>query len=219
MVIEVFPPPLYSELFPRFFFFFLIDTACTSSVKRLPLLRAGLCLNRPPPAPRPPPLSFPLPFPSVSTFRCTVRCGRFVLMAIELGFSFIMGVTCLVFSVSLVRKLQEDDHPPRGYTGGGNGSGGISTGSTNSQPFRTRDGALGGGGLRVGVVRGKNDEDLRRSGSPVDPRYGGRGIGSLLRRNAGSRVDLYEDSDDDDYAEAMPMTVGGGGRLDAGMLC
>ena len=64
-------------------------------------------------------------------------------------------------------------------------------------------------------MRGKNDEDLRRrSGSPTDPGYG-RGIGSLLRRNAGSRVDLYEDSDDD-YAEVMPMTAGGG-RLDAGM--
>lgn len=145
-------------------------------------------------------------------------------MAIELAFSFIMGVTCLVFSVSLVRKLQEDDHPPRGYTGGrgnggrGNGSGGISAGSANSQPSRRRDGTLGGGGggLRVGVVRGKNDEDLRRSASPTGLGYGGRGIGSLLRRNAGSRVDLYEDSDDDDYAEAM--TVGGGDRLDAGII-
>lgn len=133
-------------------------------------------------------------------------------MAIELGFSFIMGVSCLVFSVNLVRKLREEDYPPRG------GSGGINAGSANAQPSRRRVGALGvGRGLRVGVVSGKNDEELnRRSGSPADLGYG-RGIGSLLRRNAGSRVDLYDDSDDD-YAEAVPMTAGGGGRLDAGRL-
>lgn len=131
-------------------------------------------------------------------------------MAIELLFSFAMGVSCLVFSLNLVRKLREDDH--------------------HQPPFRSTDGrgsmfqanAQGQGGNRAlseaaaGASVNKNEEDLRTSGSgrssaatDIDAQYD-RGIGSLLTRSAGSRLDAYYADSDDEYMETIALTAANG---------
>lgn len=105
-------------------------------------------------------------------------------MAIELGVSFMVGVSCLVFSLNLVRKLREDDQYQYERWDG-------------NVVDRMRTAARGiGGGLDGGSAR-KSDENVRRSGSPavVD-----RGIGSLLARHPGSRLDMY---DSDEHVETM----------------
>ncbi|CAM9410828.1 unnamed protein product [Ectocarpus sp. 4 AP-2014] len=167
----------------------------------------------------------------------------FVLVAVELAFSFAMGVSCLLFNVSLLRKLAKEDQPThhsqaRHSTGGGGGSnsgGGVGGGISGSI-----------GDTAVGVARTKaedgdrNEDQGQREGGADDPwrrrgrgsssaasavtagaEFGqGRGIGSLLSRRAGSRVDLYYDDDSgEDYLETVAMSTrdtAAGGRADAG---
>lgn len=162
---------------------------------------------------------------------------RFVLVAVELAFSFAMGVSCLIFSVNLVRKLREEDQPPYHIGGGGGGGSSEHTGpsvglvGTNKEEYsrltENGDGEGGGG-------EGEEEEEGRRR-----PRSGPaglapattaaefartRGIGSLLSRNAGSRLDRYYDDSDDEYWEAstaVAMTTSNGRRPrgDAGVCC
>ena len=140
---------------------------------------------------------------------------RFVLVAIELGFSFAMGVSCLVFSLNLVRKLKEEvDSTARSSNrfrarlrrretraGGGIDS---SDGSDN-------DGGRRGLGGSFGPWRPGGRHRSRRSANAAEE----RGIGSLLGRNVSSRAELYRDcdydsgndvSDDSEYLETVDMT-------------
>ncbi|CAN0264143.1 unnamed protein product [Ectocarpus sp. 8 AP-2014] len=163
----------------------------------------------------------------------------FVLVAVELAFSFAMGVSCLLFNVSLLRKLAKEDQPTHHSQGrhsigdGGSNSGGGeingSIGNTAVGVARTKaeDGDRNEAqGERVGGA----DDSWRRRGRgsssaasavTAGAEFGqGRGIGSLLSRRAGSRVDLYYDDDSgEDYLETVAMSTrdtAAGGRADAG---
>lgn len=126
-------------------------------------------------------------------------------MAIELGVSFMVGVSCLVFSLNLVRKLSEEDQFQ--HRGGGDGGFGD---SVDRMSTATRGVGVGGGGGGLDgamVTVRKSDENLGRSRSPAAACD--RGIGSLLTRHSGSRLDTYDDSDDE-YVETtatMPATT------------
>lgn len=161
---------------------------------------------------------------------CARSGRRFVLMAIELGFSFAMGVSCLVFSLNLVRKLREEVDPspdqPRQQR--------------NRYRSRQHEAQLSDedeGGVERGEAFGSRRAgrylNLRRSETvPANTAAAdGRGIGSLLRRNASSNMDLYRYSDGedgDDEKESVNMAavwVGGGAtsssesRPRAGVCC
>lgn len=153
-----------------------------------------------------------------------------MLVAVELAFSFAMGVSCLIFSVNLVRKLREEDQPPYTYHNGGDSdyTGRSSTlVRTNKDEYSrltgAEEGGQGGGGEEEEEEGG--EEGNRNRGSRSGP--GGpaataaefarsRGIGSLLSRNAGSRLDRYYDDSDDEYWEAttaVAMTTSNERRL------
>lgn len=118
-------------------------------------------------------------------------------MAIELGVSFMVGVSCLVFSLNLVRKLREDDQYQYERWDG-------------NVVDRMRTAARGiGGGLNGGSA-GKSDENLRRSGSPA---VRDRGIGSLLTRHSGSRLDTYDSEDE----EGETMAIAAEDQRDTGV--
>lgn len=127
-------------------------------------------------------------------------------MSIELAFSFAVGVSCLVFSLNLVRKLRED-----GSDNGGGGSGDYYRHSL----VRGGNNGLGGLGVQRGAVEGgaevgKFEENTRRGGvgkSGVD-----RGIGSLLKRDASSQRELYDSADELEEAEATAVEGGGGSQ-------
>lgn len=164
----------------------------------------------------------------------------FVLVAVELAFSFAMGVSCLIFSLNLVRKLREEDQPP--YHNGGGGSGGSHfTGPSVGLVRASQDNysRLSGGedGKEEGGREEEDDEEEEGNrGSISRPRTTGsappttaaefarsRGIGSLLSRNAGSRLDRYYDDDSDDggweattAAGTTTMSNGRKPRADAG---
>ncbi|CAM9793256.1 unnamed protein product [Scytosiphon promiscuus] len=195
----------------------------------------------------------------------------FVLVAIELAFSFAMGVCCLVFSVNLVRKLREEDQLPpyrhrrlssqsgsgggRGGGGGsgssGSGSGGYFTGAGvgvvrtkagGGERYRDQGESVSGSGARSSTRRRSSrrvSTDAAAAAAAATEFARRRGIGSLLSRKAGSRLDRYyygggggvdddgdgyggSESDDDDYVEtAVAMTttaesVANGGRIGAG---
>lgn len=170
-------------------------------------------------------------------------------MAIELVVSFAMGVSCLIFSVNLVRKLREEDQPPPyhrlsygigGRSGSGSGSGGYSgpaagvvrnkpergeaeaegeegeEGDTHDEEQHPEDGedgnqrGRGGGAAAADAAAAVKRRRARRSGpgrlaaAPATTSSAAdftrrRGIGSLLSRNAGSRLGVYYDDSDDDH--------------------
>lgn len=165
------------------------------------------------------------------------RIDRFVLVAIELAFSFAMGVSCLIFSVNLVRKLREEDQPPYhrvsyGVGGGRGGSGGYhgpaagvvrdkteesgahdeeqqrgeEEGNQRSAAVRRRRTGRLGPGRPASVSATTSAADFARR----------RGIGSLLSRNAGSRLDVYYDDSDDEYVHTAD--AGDERGCDAGVL-
>lgn len=136
-------------------------------------------------------------------------------MAIELGFSFAMGVSCLVFSLNLVRKLREEVDPspdqPRQQRN-------RYRSSQHESQLSDEDGRGVVRGEAFGSRRAGGYMNLRRSeAAPVyTAAADGRGIGSLLRRNASSNMDFYRYSDGedgDDEKESVNMAavwVGGG---------
>eukprot|EP00752_Nemacystus_decipiens_P014671 g13067.t1 len=149
----------------------------------------------------------------------------FVLVAVELAFSFAMGVSCLIFSVNLVRKLREEDQPP--YHNGSGGGGGVNeyTGPSGELVRTNKDeySRLTGSEEGEGEGGGEGGHRGSRSGSAGPATTAAefarnRGIGSLLSRNAGSRLDRYYDVSDDEYWEASPAvamtTSNGRGLLD-----
>lgn len=143
-------------------------------------------------------------------------------MAIELAFSFAVGVSCLVVSVNLVRKLR-DDHPDNivGVGVGSSYSGGRgSTGSRNNNVLRGGDGVNRLGVTTSGSVKGievrKSEEYMRGMvteggvgrARPLSTLPVGRGIGSLLPRNASAHRDMYKYDgavvDGEDYESDSP---------------
>lgn len=144
-------------------------------------------------------------------------------MAIELGFAFAVGVSCLVFSVNLVRKLREED-----AEGSGEGTRGAasSRGRTGGYPYRTnfvrgsaRNLGLGVRGIGDSVTEGSVglDGGYVRIGGGGDAGTPGirRGIGSLLTRSVSPALEMYDS--EEEYEEAVaPQGVGqrlGGGEL------
>lgn len=188
---------------------------------------------------------------------------RFVLVAIELAFSFAMGVSCLIFSVNLVRKLREEDHTTSPYlhrhrlsshdsggndSGNDSGSGGYFTGPGVVRGAKAEDGeryseqrdSVSGSGARSSSrrrssARGSTDAAAAAAAATEFARR--RGIGSLLSRKAGSRLDRFyyggrgvdddgdsyggSESDDGDYMEtavAMTTAAAGGGVANGGRV-
>eukprot|EP00903_Cladosiphon_okamuranus_P016301 g15033.t1 len=149
----------------------------------------------------------------------------FVLVAVELAFSFAMGVSCLIFSVNLVRKLREEDQLPY-HNGGGGGGGGsedncasVGLVGANKEGYSrlTENGdAEGDGGEdREGNRRSRSGPAGQAPTTTAAEFARNRGIGSLLSRNAGSRLDRYYDDSDDEYWEAstaVAMTTSNGRR-------
>lgn len=144
-------------------------------------------------------------------FFCT---ARFVVMAIELAFSLTVGVSCLVFSLNLVRKLREEDPDSirPGYRSGGT-SRGSSSGYYYSTSAMHGDAVVGPGVVRaagVGTGRdtvGKSGTEYMRGGGGgggggsggTSVAVMGRGIGSILTRNSNSQMEMYDSEEELEY--------------------
>lgn len=177
--------------------------------------------------------------PARTALHCPPRATaaqRFVLVAIELGFSFAVGVSCLVFSVNLVRKLREDDQPS--YYLERDSSSGSAESTSIAGSASTRDGRVSSLPRENGASRLSSSKTRAHALAGASPEFGAlstadvarrrpsgrsraslvarrrpqedRGIGSLLtrkNRSSGSRLNVYDDSDEEEE-ETMTMTAG-----------
>lgn len=123
-------------------------------------------------------------------------------MSIELAFSFAVGVSCLVLSLNLVRKLREEDSRSgrtdsrsRAYTRGG--ADGYSYGSHAQYGVATVPGIArglgidGAGGVGMRGVVGKGEEYVGIGGASMATSTIGRRRGSFLPRGGALQRDKH----------------------------